>query len=284
MTIDKFAYAPKADASAQFDGIDGKDSMKQTVLVDLASSTTNADYHKAQTAMRGKSDANVAAQIGDLKIYNTATDMSETIGSAEEFRRRSQGVFSKVDRDHDGVLSSTELSSASTRKSFSPKDQQVIESMARNIGAISMLSDDEIGPVASGVSMSDLDQFAGLDERAKTYEKDSPIENWFGHSNMLRHVDADGDGYLTRNEIDARLNNKAISKPEAAALERMRSSYDSLMAQSNDEWGTENSGVTRRDIDTLVRERQTTRLDVETMQRALTATREVHARQAVHER
>lgn len=100
----------------------------------------------------------------------------------------------------------------------------------------------------------------------------------------VRHVDADGDGYLTRNEIDSRLNNKAISKPEAAALERMRSSYDSLMAQSNDERGTKNSGTTRRDIDTLVRERHTTRLDVDTMLRALTTTHEVHAGQAVHER
>jgi hypothetical protein len=279
MTIDNLGYAQKADVPLQGERKDFKPA-----LADLASSESNADYQRARATTIDKTNSTVASQFGGLKIENRATDITaHYVGSAEEFRKRGQDVFSKVDRDHDGVLDGAELSRASVSKDFSSNDRQVIEAMWRNSGGISLLSDDEVGGDESGVSMRDLDQFAGLDARAKRYKEDAPIETWFGHSNNFVHVDADGDGYLTRDEIGARLNDKKISRQEASALQRMRTSYDALMAESNDEWGRENSGITRRDIDTLVRERQVTAREADTMNRVLTTMHQVHSRQSVHD-
>ncbi len=280
MTIDNFIPAQKTDVSVQKES---NEKFQPIGSFDSTSADFNADYHQARGTRTQSADGKVTNHLSDLKIDNSSTDVTpHSIYSADEFRQRSQSIFSKIDRNGDGLLTNLELTYAGSSKNFDQKNQQVIEALKRNQDRFEILSDDEFGD-DSGIAMEDLDQLAGLDDRTKRYEQDSPIENWFGHSNNFVHVDADGDGYLSKGEIETRLTEKSVNTQELIALERMRRSYDELMAQSNDEWGTENSGISRQDINTLVTLRQRTRHEIDAATNALAVAHRVHSRQHKHE-
>lgn len=100
---------------------------------------------------------------------------------------------------------------------------------------------------------------------------------------IFSKVDRDGDGYVSNNEIETRLNSKKIDKLEANALERMRTTYAELMNQSNDEWGSENNGISRADINTLVTSRQQTAHEIDAAKHALNVMHRVHKQQHPYE-
>lgn len=276
MTVDKLGTLQKSDVSLHEKSEGG---FKPLALDDVTTMYSNADYHKTQSTAAEASKEKIASQFGSLKIENSATDAeAHSIYSSDEFRQRSESIFSKVDRDGDGLLSDFELTNSANSKRFDSKDVQVIESLRQNQDRFKTLSDNEWGD-ETGIAMEDVDQLAGLDERAKRYEIDAPIEAWFGHSNNFAQVDADGDGYVSNNEIETRLNSKKIDKLEANALERMRTTYAELMNQSNDEWGSENNGISRADINAHVTGRQQTAREIDAAKHALNVMHRVHKQQ-----
>ncbi len=66
-------------------------------------------------------------------------------------------------------------------------------------------------------------------------------------------MDRDGNRYIKDDEIKAYEETfKANMTPRMKGhLDSLRSNYDSTMALSNDEWGTENDGITRNDLKVL---------------------------------
>ncbi len=276
MTIDKLSTLQKADASLHEKSEGG---FKSLALDDVTTIYSNADYRKLQSTTTEASSTKIANHFGGLKIENSAADgESHSIYSSDEFRQRAQSIFSKVDSDGDGILSNLELTNSSSSKRFDSKDLQIIESLRQNQGRFKSLTDNEWGD-ETGIAMEDLDHLAGLDERSKRYELDGPVEAWFGHSNNFVQVDADGDGYVSNSEIEARLNSKKIDNPEAKALERMKTTYAELMNQSNDEWGTENNGISRADINAHVTGRQQTAREIDAAKHALNVAHRAHKQQ-----
>lgn len=64
-------------------------------------------------------------------------------------------------------------------------------------------------------------------------------------------VDTDGDGFLSKKELEAAMVRKgdgALTGADAAAIMVLRQHRDDLEEQSNDEWFDENDGVTRADL------------------------------------
>ncbi len=218
-----------------------------------------------------------SVQKADASLQETNVE-AHSIYSSDELRQRSQSVFFKVDRNSDGLLTNLELTDAASNKDFNSVDFQVIESLLQNHDRIKTLSDDEWG-TETGIAMEDLDHFAGLDERSKRHEIDAPIEAWFGHSNNFAQVDTDADGYVSSGEIETRLNSKKIDKLEVNALERMKTTYAELMNQSNDEWGAENNGISRADINAHVTGRQQTAREIDAAKHALNVMHRVHKQQ-----
>ncbi|MCA9803275.1 MAG: hypothetical protein KC777_14995 [Cyanobacteria bacterium HKST-UBA02] len=64
----------------------------------------------------------------------------------------------------------------------------------------------------------------------------------------FRTLDTDGDGYLTRDELLQAINNPAITGKLAVCVSAMYCTVTDLEEASNDEYGDENSGITRNDI------------------------------------
>ncbi len=61
--------------------------------------------------------------------------------------------------------------------------------------------------------------------------------------------DGDGDGYLTKTEIEKSLQNKNLSPEDKAALETLRGRQQQIESYSNDEYGSEKSGMTLKDLE-----------------------------------
>lgn len=63
--------------------------------------------------------------------------------------------------------------------------------------------------------------------------------------------DADGNSFLSPQEIEKALQGDGLSADQAAALRSMRDSVGGIQAVSDDEWGFENDGITQKDIQGL---------------------------------
>jgi Calpain family cysteine protease len=61
--------------------------------------------------------------------------------------------------------------------------------------------------------------------------------------------DDDHDGYLSEDEINDAMHDGKIKGDDAAALSSLRAQRSELEELSNDEWGDENDGVTKMDLD-----------------------------------
>lgn len=68
---------------------------------------------------------------------------------------------------------------------------------------------------------------------------------------VFAKIDQDGDGYLSRNELNRALRDPAIKGKEAAAVAAMVQLRGNLEELSNDEFGDENDGITLKDLDVL---------------------------------
>jgi hypothetical protein len=67
--------------------------------------------------------------------------------------------------------------------------------------------------------------------------------------------DKDGDGFISKAEIDKLLQDPSIKGDAAAALATLKAMIDTLQGFSDDEWGPENDGVTLKDIEEYERRR-----------------------------
>ncbi len=66
---------------------------------------------------------------------------------------------------------------------------------------------------------------------------------------VFDQADADHDGFITVPEINTLLNTGNLSNRQRQALLYMKTNFDMLENSSNDEWGPENDGVTKADIE-----------------------------------
>ncbi len=86
-------------------------------------------------------------------------------------------------------------------------------------------------------------------------ERMAQVEETQKVMNEFPKFDADEDGFLTKEELTKAMENEQ-DELTRRGLERLIANYDSTMARSNDEWGFENFGVTRDDLQSEHRAKQ----------------------------
>ncbi len=84
----------------------------------------------------------------------------------------------------------------------------------------------------------------GIEKLTKVDAAD--LERNFGKS--LDRLDPNGDGFVTRDELDKADDNLIFKIRNAHMLKVLNTHYDTLQTLSNDEWFLENSGITVKDI------------------------------------
>ncbi len=166
-----------------------------------------------------------------------------------DFKEKSEALFDKIDTDHDGFLSQKELSGAVQSDQYKGEDAQVVAALYDNRNKLQKLSNDEWGPENDGITRADLAIFDT--QEAQVLKEDAGAQGakrWMEENNgeKFKKADSDGDGFLSQKELDAAI--ASANDQDKQSLEYLKKNFDKVQSTSNDEWGPENDGITRKDI------------------------------------
>ncbi|MBY0552076.1 MAG: hypothetical protein K2W95_32630 [Candidatus Obscuribacterales bacterium] len=151
--------------------------------------------------------------------------------------------FDRVDADKDGFLSEEEFETALKDQCLRGEDRKAVELMQKHQNEIEERSNDEFGDENNGVTRADLKEFRDLSER---YEDASDMSIY--GKQKFDSADTDKDGFLSASELGKAIDNAAENSDDKKVLEKMRSDYERLQGASNDEWGFDNSGISKDDL------------------------------------
>lgn len=198
----------------------------------------------------GQTDEN-GVRIGHTVLEEPSVAAEDT-GKAKpansaDLKEKSEKLFDKIDTDHDGFLSQAELSAAVQSDQYKGEDAQVVAALYDNRNKLQKLSNDEWGPENDGITKADLAEFDKLEAKAVS-ENASAIDakKWMENGENFKKADSDGDGFLSEKELDAAI--AAATDSDKKALEYLKNNFDKVESTSNDEFGFENDGITRKDI------------------------------------
>lgn len=152
-------------------------------------------------------------------------------------------VFDRVDADKDGFLSNDEFETALKDSCLQGEDRKAIEILQKRQDEIEELSNDELGDENDGITRADLKEFRDLSERYQ----DASDMSLYGRE-KFDSADTDKDGFLNVCELDQAIKSAAPNSAEKQLLEKMRADYERLQGASNDEWGFDNSGISKEDL------------------------------------
>lgn len=163
---------------------------------------------------------------------------SDPVDKLDDLKKFTDKNFDKIDKDGDGFMSEDELTEASKAECLSDQDKRAIEILQKNREDIEELSNDELGDENDGISKADMQKF---DDLAGKYTEAEDMYRYMRKD--IAKVDADGDGYVSKEELTKRIDSLDEKSDERKVLESMRDKYDDLIGQSNDEWGFDNTGI-----------------------------------------
>ncbi|MBS1957812.1 MAG: hypothetical protein JST89_26745, partial [Cyanobacteria bacterium SZAS-4] len=86
-------------------------------------------------------------------------------------------------------------------------------------------------------------------ENAKQIEQVSVAKGFLDKEDNFKKIDSDGDNFLTKDELTKALERKDLSAEERVSLQFLIDHYSDIEDAHNDEWGPENDGITRDDLD-----------------------------------
>ncbi|HEY9785551.1 MAG TPA: C2 family cysteine protease [Candidatus Obscuribacterales bacterium] len=154
----------------------------------------------------------------------------------------------RLDADGDGFVSEEEVDAAMRDGSYTGKDAQLVAMLKEYQDELEELSDDEFGDENDGITAADMARFDELQRQKKEELASLTHMRDYGKNNFST-LDADGNGYLTGEEIDAVAADSSLSAADRKALEEMKERLDDIEEASNDELGDENDGITAADLD-----------------------------------
>lgn len=197
------------------------------------------DIDDAQAASTdGKAEENTCKGTGDAA--------SSTLTPAD-LKRLFDKNLCRLDKDGDGFVSESEIDAAMKDKSYTGQDAQLVAVLKKHQDELEELSNDEIGDENDGVTAADIVKF---DEMQKDivpeYNANKNMTN-YGTENFSK-LDANGDGFLTRDELEKAAGDTSLKADEKQAVERMKERLSDIEEASNDEWGDENKGITKADL------------------------------------
>jgi len=212
-------------------------------------------------------------ELGDENDGATRNDINaaEQRMNAMEFAEKH---FGELDIDSDGFVTQDEIATFGNESSdrLSKVDLTNLKFLRENIHELEEFSNDELGDENDGFTRTDLVEARKSDgtdvfrtrktddvdhlRRPEQANKPASIDPGriqtaeFGEhaTKMFDDLDSDKDGFLSKSELsDAVMNSKYTGK-DAQAVAALYRAQDRLEELSNDEFGDENDGITRADL------------------------------------
>jgi Ca2+-binding EF-hand superfamily protein len=156
--------------------------------------------------------------------------------AAEIMRSR----FSEIDKDGNNHVNKKEIERylAENQGNLTADETRALDTMAKNVGKLQELANDERGDENSGISRQDLKK---LDDLERTSEK-------ILKSGQFNAIDSDRNNYLSKEEITKALTTARLTREERVTLEFLKDNMKYLQKGNNDERGFENNGVSQADL------------------------------------
>ena len=171
-----------------------------------------------------------------------------------DFALEAQTLLPKLDLNHDSNLSHDELVAASQNEQFKGKDKQTIAGLMAGEDWIKELNNDRLGK-EKGISVRDLQK---LDQ--KIHELEGDFRGAFRSSIALSNeklfdtIDTNNDSLLSKKELKEALQNRDDLRPwERSAIRYSLENVGEIEEISNDEFGDENSGISKKDVEGLLK-------------------------------
>jgi len=153
-----------------------------------------------------------------------------------------QKNFDKIDRSGDGWVTGSEIDAYAKENAakLTNEDLEALRKVKEKISTFEDYSNDELGYENDGVTRADLEgtqkRFGIADYAQKNFGK----------------MDSDSDGHVTAGEVDSFIKFKGkVGEQEQTILKNLRKMVGELEEVSNDEWGDENDGFTRYDLQSV---------------------------------
>lgn len=188
----------------------------------------------------------------DLKRVEPTPTPPDSV-SIREFGKETQALFPKIDIDHDKNLTHDELVDASNNKQLSPKEQQIVAGLMELEEEIKDLHNDRLGK-EKGISVRDLQKLDGMiNEVRQDYRGAVQSALAFANERLFDSIDTNSNGLLSKKELkDALENRDDLRRGQRAALRYDLKNAGKIMEISNDEFGDENSGISKADLKGLL--------------------------------
>lgn len=183
-----------------------------------------------------------------------------------EFSKNSLKIFDKLDGDKDGVLSDVELTGAMQDKTYKNEDAQTIAALYKARNGLSQLSKDNVdSPVLmmlktpsfkdEGVSKADLYRFASIEKSfPEKVEQSVKTKEWLEREGNFSSVDSDGDGKLSKQEIEKAGVESKEGSDEHKAMTYLSDNYKDVCNRASTFWFLPDFGIEMDDVKTHAKE------------------------------
>lgn len=195
-------------------------------------------------------DENDGITRGDLRV---ASENAHAMDYA-------RGNFGRLDGNHDGHVTEDELDSYAKARGDKLSSEELvnIKVLKKNMSDLEEFSNDENGDENSGFTRNDLmegkkelgiDGPSGGEGGGKNSDPFSDLRPALAYAQKnFEKLDADRDGYISEDEIDAYGDSNELTSDEMQNLKALKEKVHNVEEESNDESGVENNGISKKDI------------------------------------
>ena len=260
------------------------------------------DNEKSLTSAETTALKRISGKVDDLEemsndetgdendgITRQDIDVAEQRMKAIEFAQKN---YEKLDGNGDGFVSADEVDGYVRANSdrLNAQDRASLDFLKNEIGDLEEYSNDEFGDENDGFTKADLKgaldeigantvgtegQMEKLPNLAKVehaYDSQTErvkTEDFTKESlRLFGKIDKDGDGYLSESELASAVQSEEFRGKDAQVVAALYKSQDDIEELSNDEFGDENDGITKADLEKLEELRQKNAKELEQTARA----------------
>ena len=194
------------------------------------------DRYSDTSASPGEQESESTDALGDgLQRAGSILDYSSSIASLSGFCKKAQAYLPKF-----------ELFESKRTGVRREETQPLVESANASVSRVPAVGK-PVPPQSNATSDLSVKQQLNKEQRGDENLRSDSLKR-LADKNFAR-LDSDGDGFISKSELDVAMVNPAFKGEDAQLIGALKRHREALQQLSDDEWGPENDGITRKDIE-----------------------------------
>lgn len=167
----------------------------------------------------------------------------------EDFADAALGLFDRINKNRDGVLSDKELSAALEDNTIKDEDAQIIAALYFKRARLTHTGDTAGDSTRGGVSKEDLIAFKENEQRISQDLYASWSVESIGHDEeAFKQFDRSNKGYISRSDLQAAISDTTLSEDKRNTAQILERNFALLAPASDDYRNREERGLTAKDL------------------------------------